>query len=166
MARHINITFWDWNGNGDIIPKEVILNENFDVENKIAPSAELKDNQTDPLKFGFLCRILEHGVMDYKKVGLESILEAWLNRTLIEDFNLDEDLFYKYELHKAEVFVEEIIGTFKKLRGSTFKRVQSPPIIITSKSSFGYDYRESILPAVVSVKARKLQRKIAEKRYY
>ena len=33
-----------------------------------------------------------------------------------------------------------------QLRGSYFKRIQAPPIIVVSKRAFGFDLRESQLP--------------------
>lgn len=165
MARYINNHFKGWE-ELEIIPQEVILNEQFETEGKIKPSAELRHDQSDPLLFGFMCRLIEKGIMDYKKVGIETVLKSWLNRTIIEDFDLDQELFYKYELHKAEVFVDEIEFIFKQLKRSTFKRVQTPPIIITSKSSFGYDYRESILPYKISKEAKILMNKIKDKKFY
>lgn len=175
MARYLNDYEFEFHDNQicgnrydtKVIPEEVILDSSFSENtDKIKPSAELKDNQTDPLKFGFMCKLLENGIMDYKKVGIETILRSWLNRTIIEDFKLDKDLFYRYNLHQADAFVKEIEFIFKQLNGSTFKRVQTPPIIITSKSSFGYDYRESILPYKLSYESNILITQIYNKKYY
>jgi len=148
------------------IPEEVILNEDFATRGKIKPSAELKEDQVDPLKFGFMCRLLENGIMDYKKVGIETVLQSWLDHTIIEDFKLDKELFYKYGMAEGHAFVDEINFVFKTIKGSAFKRVQAPPIIITSKSSFGFDYRESILPFRISKKAKSLMEKIKDQKYY
>jgi len=173
MARFLNEYGFEYHlGCGEkyeikVIPEEIILDKDFSHDGeKIKPSAELKHDQVDPLKFGFMCKLLENGVMDYKKVGMETVLQSWLDRTIIEDFKLDKDLFYKYNLHEAKVFVEEIEFVFSKLKGSTFKRVQTPPVVITSKSSFGYDYRESILPHKTSEKSRALVMKILAQKYY
>lgn len=168
MARYLNNSYsCDFAGLTHPIPNEVILDEKFSgSSSKIFPSAELKDNQIDPLKFGFMCRLLENGVMDYKKVGIETVFRSWLNKTIFEDFNLDKDLFYKYNLHEAGTFIEEVVFIFQKMKNSTFKRVQSPPIIITSKSSFGYDYRESIMPWKTSCATKDLIKRIKDQKYY
>ena len=43
---------------------------------------------------------------------------------------------------------------------AVFKRVQAPPIIITSKSAYGYDIRESLLPTASSREQDSLKEKI------
>lgn len=42
------------------------------------------------------------------------------------------------------VFIEDLQWLMKRINGAVYKRVQSPPIIITSKTAYGYDRRESI----------------------
>jgi NAD+ synthase (glutamine-hydrolysing) len=49
---------------------------------------------------------------------------------------------------------------------NVFKRVQSPPIIVTSKTSFGYDLRESMLPYDVSERQRALKSEILSMKSY
>ena len=41
-----------------------------------------------------------------------------------------------------------------------FKRVQSPPIIAVSKSAYGYDIRESILPPETSLEYDRLKEQV------
>jgi len=47
-----------------------------------------------------------------------------------------------------------------------FKRVQSPPIIVTSKTPFGYKLRESILPPYEEQRTRELKKEILSLREY
>ena len=46
------------------------------------------------------------------------------------------------------------------IQKNVFKRIQAPPIILTSKSSYGYDIRESILPVLKTKRFLLLQSKI------
>jgi NAD+ synthase (glutamine-hydrolysing) len=55
---------------------------------------------------------------------------------------------------------------FTQYQRNVFKRIQSPPIIITSKSSFGYDIRESMLPIYSSKKELELKEKLLQMKAY
>ena len=50
-------------------------------------------------------------------------------------------------LPDARAFVEDLEWVAGQLRASCFKRIQAPPIIVLSKRAFGFDLRESQLPA-------------------
>ena len=52
----------------------------------------------------------------------------------------------RWGVDKPKAFVEDIEWFAKGIQRSVFKRIQAPPIIVTSKSSYGYDIRESTLP--------------------
>jgi NAD+ synthase (glutamine-hydrolysing) len=45
-----------------------------------------------------------------------------------------------------QLFVSDLEWFISTIQKNIFKRVQGPPIIITSRSSYGYDIRESMLP--------------------
>jgi NAD+ synthase (glutamine-hydrolysing) len=73
-------------------------------------------------------------MMWYARGELEKNLG--ISRELIERWHIDDP----YE------FVKDIEWFYRTIQKNVFKRIQSPPIIITSKTAFGYDLRESILP--------------------
>jgi NAD+ synthase (glutamine-hydrolysing) len=155
-----------------IIPESLIPDKLWRFrEDQIMPTAELKEKQVDPMKFGYHCALIE-AMMDYKKISPAEILEMYLNGKL--DSYLDkyfEGLFEKpngltYELMKRwevdnpRIFIEDFEWFIKLFYKNIFKRIQAPPIIITSKTSFGYDLRESILPYVTTNKYNELKEKI------
>lgn len=144
----------------EVIPTNLFPDELWRFgEEKIQPSAELKNNQIDPMKFGYHCALLDT-VLNYKKVGIEKVMEWYLEGTLAKNIGVSEELLERWEINKPKIFVEDLVWFFTKLNNSVFKRVQAPPIILTSKSAFGYDIRESILPSLKSEKFEKLKREI------
>jgi len=131
---------------GKIIPNEMLPDDKFEfTEDKIAPSAELKYNQLDPILIGYHCAII-NSWMNYNKKSPSDFLRWWLEGTLAKNLNIDPYLITKYKMDIAENFVQDLKWVFTKFRQAAYKRVQSPPIIITSKTAFGYDWREPILP--------------------
>jgi NAD+ synthase (glutamine-hydrolysing) len=127
------------------IPKKLIPDEllNFGDE-QIYPTAELAGGQRDPMKFGYHCRLLQ-AVMGYRRLTLEDAIGKYESGVLFDEIHIPKEWVKKYNLLDKQVFLEDLRWFFKRLSGSVFKRVQAPPILITSRSAFGYDYRESIL---------------------
>lgn len=139
MARHINRTY------GEVIPEDLIPDELYRWDGKIAPTAELKEAQLDPMKFGYHDALLE-AFTDFRKVSPEQVLEWYGDGVLAECLGLPEGLLERWGLDNPEVFVKDLEWFARQLNNSVFKRVQGPPIIITSKSAYGFDIRESLLP--------------------
>jgi NAD+ synthase (glutamine-hydrolysing) len=130
LSRYINNMF------GKIIPEELMPDENLQFgKNQIRPSAELKENQVDPMIWGFDDWLLEQ-FMDYNKKTPEKILRLYIDGTL-------KELCAKHNLDDAEKFINHIEWFFGKLYSNVFKRIQAPPVLVLSKSAFGGDYRES-----------------------
>lgn len=128
------------------IPKNILPNGYFNFDGKIKPSAELKNDQVDPIKVGYHCAIIEK-IMDYKKYSASDIMEWYYNRELAKKLGISSSVIYEtHSIQDKEYFLEDLKWLFEKIRANVFKRVQSPPIIVTSKTAFGYDLRESILP--------------------
>ena len=44
-----------------------------------------------------------------------------------------------------KIFVDDLEWFTGLLRRSVFKRIQAPPIIVTSTGAFGYDFREALI---------------------
>jgi len=152
MARFLNEEIFK----KEVIPQSLIPNELFQFnDDQIVPSAELKDDQVDPIKFGYHCALIE-AMTDYRKKTIEDVLQWYLDKSLEENLNISRELIERWDIHKPEVFFEDILWFDRQIRNSVFKRIQAPPIIITSKSAYGYDIRETMLPYTLSVKAEKL----------
>ena len=61
---------------------------------------------------------------------------------------------------RFEKFVEDLEWFDKTIQQNVFKRIQSPPIILTSKSAYGYDIRESMLPYESSIAYDELKKQV------
>jgi len=128
------------------IPAELLPNKYYQFKrNQIQPSAELKDAQIDPIKIGYHCKLIEQ-FLDYIKKTPADIMEWWIDGVLPEKLGMSPKLMEIYNLNNPKVFLDDLEWFCRQMRGNVFKRVQSPPNIVVSKTSFGFDLRESILP--------------------
>lgn len=143
-----------------VIPESLIPDELFNF--KVPPTAELKNNQIDPMKWGYHDALV-HEIMSYRRLTPESVLEAYLEEKIPEILHIDSRLMERYALNNPKIFIEDLEWVFVSMQKAVFKRIQSPPVIILSKSSFGYDYRESQLPVFFSNHYTKLKQEILEK---
>jgi len=140
-----------------VIPESLFPDESFNFE--IAPSAELKDAQRDPMKWGYHDALLAH-VCTYRGLSPIEILELYDQNILFQRILLPEALVKLYNLRDPAVFIADLEWFFGAFYRSVFKRIQAPPIVIMSRSSFGYDFRESQLPWEKSLRYQQLKQKI------
>lgn len=148
--------------NEDVFKKQVIPQGAFDV----VPSAELKDNQRDPIKVGYHCRIIEK-MTNYHIASATTFMKWWLEGTLHTNLGLTVNDLFAHGAVQGDTFVEDLKFILRRERNQVFKRVQGVPIIITSKTAYGYDRRESILPPYqFTEEAEMLAAKIVAKREY
>jgi len=157
MCRYINKI-----NEKEIIPEKLLPEKNYLFgKDKIAPTAELKENQKDPMKFGYHDALIET-MTSFLKITPETILEWYLNKSIIKNLNIDKEVFDYYNLWEPEIFIEDLKWFISKIQTNVFKRVQAPPIIITSRSAYGFDIRESQLPIHTSKKFKELENKILQ----
>jgi len=163
--------------NQHIYGKEVILNDLIPDElyrftdDQIKPSAELEQAQEDPMKFGYHDALLAL-MTDYQKWSEEKILRAHGDGTLHQSIGkaLGQDdafglaLMKRWGMEKPNTFVDDLRWFISSIKKNVFKRVQAPGIIITSRSAFGYDIRESILPYYESGRLQKLRNYLLQNR--
>ncbi|NNK82096.1 MAG: NAD(+) synthase, partial [Flavobacteriaceae bacterium] len=128
-------------------------------ENQIQPTAELKNNQVDPMKFGYHCKLLS-AATNYQKKSIEDIMRWYLEGVLHEKLNISLGLMNRWNLNNPKEFLRDLEWFYDTIQKNVFKRVQAPPIILTSKSSYGFDIRESILPIVKTKQFLLLKSKI------
>ena len=95
------------------------------------------------MRFGYHDALLE-AVTDFRKTNAEGVLRWYLEGTLHTHLNIPAELIERWNLDVPRTFVEDLEWFFGQVRRNVFKRVQSPPIIITSKSAYGYDIREAL----------------------
>jgi NAD+ synthase (glutamine-hydrolysing) len=126
----------------EIIPNRIIR---YEEDARFLPSAELESNQKDPIHIpyhGPLTRVL----MDYKKATPITILEWYKDGTLTKKLGVRPDELERAGLETPAKFIDNLEWFTKQKDWSVFKRVQGPPIIVLSKTAFGFDLRESMLP--------------------
>ena len=146
LARYLNKVIF----RKEVIPNLLIPDENFEFsENQMPPSAELKENQIDPMKFGYHDKLLE-ALTTFPPLSIDDIANFYYKGNLIEKLNINKSIFKRYNLDNPKIFFDDLEWFIKLFNNSVFKRIQSPPIIITSRSSFGFDIRESQLPLTLS----------------
>jgi NAD+ synthase (glutamine-hydrolysing) len=172
MAKFVNREIF----REEIIPEVLLPNELWRFrEDQIQPSAELKDNQVDPMKFVYHCALIDM-FTDYKKKSVEEIMQAYLEGKLHNwlDYYLKDivgkeiglDLMKRWDVTNPIEFIKDLEWFEKTILRNVFKRVQAPPIIITSKSAYGYDIRESILPYEQTARHEELKQKILALKEY
>mgnify|MGYP001798748371 CR=1 FL=1 len=156
MCRYINDAVFG----KEIIP-EVLLPDGLwrFNKNQIQPSAELKSNQVDPMKFGYHSKLLV-AETDYQKKCIEDIMAWYLEGILHEKLGISYELMQRWGIDNPKEFLKDLEWFYDTIQKNVFKRVQSPPIILTSKSSYGYDIRESLLPTLKTKYFKELKEKI------
>jgi NAD+ synthase (glutamine-hydrolysing) len=144
----------------DVIPKQLFPDSlwRFDKD-QIEPTAELKSNQVDPMKFGYHCKLLE-AITNYQKKSIEDVMEWYIKGVLHLNLGMELELMQRWGITDPKEFLRDLEWFYDTIQKNVFKRVQSPPIILTSKSSYGYDIRESILPVLKTKRFFKLSKKI------
>jgi len=127
-----------------VYQREVIPAECF----TIAPSAELKDKQTDPFHYGRLNRRGYHDELVRAfiefRLNPEDILDLYIRNNVENEFRLEPGTLAQLFPTPSD-FLVDLEKNYRRLIGSYFKRVQCPPVPILSKRAFGYDLRESLL---------------------
>jgi NAD+ synthase (glutamine-hydrolysing) len=123
-----------------IIPKNLIASMDQGIPRyQFQPSAELKTNQVDPMKWGYHDWLI-HELLSFPSLAPERILTMYLDRSFPKNI---QGLMSHYGLDKAQAFITDLEWVLSLWNKAYFKRVQMPPNIIVSKGAFGYDYREA-----------------------
>lgn len=120
------------------------------------PSAELKTNQVDPMKWGYHDWLV-HELLSFPSLAPERIMTMYLNKTM--PLNIQSLLTF-YGLDTPKAFMDDLEWVLTLWNRSYFKRVQMPPNIIVSKGAFGYDYREAQMSYEKTEKYLNLRSKI------
>ncbi len=160
----------------EVIPEVLFPDELWRFkETQIQPSAELKDKQIDPMKFVYHCALID-AYTDFNKKNIEDIMQLYLEgklHTLVDKYlfellekNIGLELMKRWGVDNPPEFIKDIEWLDTSIQKNVFKRVQAPPIIITSKSSYGFDIRESILPWEETAKQIELKKKILNLKGY
>jgi NAD+ synthase (glutamine-hydrolysing) len=150
----------------EVIPKNLIPDQLFSFDSSwIVPSAELKSNQIDPMKFGYHDALLD-AVVGYLRQSPEDLLRKYQAGTLHQDLGIRRELMVRWGMDEPQAFVRDLEWFVSTIQKNVFKRIQSPPIIITSRSSYGYDIRESMLPVYWSPRYQELKKEVLAMKEY
>lgn len=135
LAKEINAYF-----KKDVIPQVIIPNDKDGVPTfGFAPSAELKDNQFDPMKWGYHDYLVEF-ILNGN--SFEDFILLYKNNSLPANINV---LIKHYGLDDENKFIDDLNWFASAWNSAVFKRLQSAPIISISNSTFGSDYLEAQL---------------------
>ena len=140
LARYLNDTVFG----REVIPRNLI-------DGDTVPSAELSDAQDvtrglgDPIKYGYHDALLRQ-MIEYRRHPLDFI-EWYRAGELLERIGWSDEERFQVYFRDARSFVDDLEWLAEQVRISYFKRIQAPPIIVLSKRAFGFDLRESQLPA-------------------
>ncbi len=141
MAHYLNAEVY----NKKVIPDILLPDDLFRfAADQIIPSAELEKNQIDPMKFGYHCALIE-AFTDFRRKCPETIMGWYLEGTLEKHLHVSLELLQRWKIDDPKEFLADLEWFYKKIEGAVFKRVQSPPIIVVSKSAYGFDIRESMI---------------------
>ena len=122
----------------EVIPERllpVVNDESLTWE--MAPSAELREAQYDPMKWFYHDWLIDQLTGD---VTAEDIMEDYLSGKLMNS-SMGRWLKY-YHLDNGKNFVEDLEWVLRQMRVSIFKRVQSVPVVMVSKRAFGTNTQE------------------------
>jgi NAD+ synthase (glutamine-hydrolysing) len=148
MGYHINEL-----AGKNVIPERILK---YEDDITFYPSAELETAQKDPIHIPY------HGpltgiLMDYKKVSPADVLTWYMDGTIVKKLGMRDDELLRAGLDTPIKFVENLEWFTKQKETTVFKRVQTPPGIIVSKTAFGFDLRESMLPYVQTEKYKEIK---------
>ena len=158
----------------EVIPMSLIPDELFRFEEgKIAPTAELDVAQIDPMKFGYHDALLRM-MMNFRPTSSEEIAEMFVSGELHsrvgEMLGQDEEygcqLLKRWGVDEPEAFVDDLDWFSRLIDSNVFKRVQSVPTIIVTKTAYGFDRRESIMAYRKSGKMNAQEHKIRPMKRY
>jgi NAD+ synthase (glutamine-hydrolysing) len=129
------------NSNKEIIPCKIFT---------IVPSAELSEDQDiengkgDPIKYWYHDYLFKSWVEKWNRSTPEDILVQYKKGTLETFLGMKEGRVKGY-FKSNKNFIDDLEkwwNLFKNM--SVAKRVQSPPILVVSRRSFGFDFREAM----------------------
>lgn len=162
MVRYLNTEVFK----DEVLPETLLPDELFRFDEKgIAPSAELREAQIDPMKFGYHCSLLE-AVTSFRKVTPEDVMHWYLEGSLTKQLGVSDELLKRWGLTEPQVFIEDLEWFYESIRKSVFKRIQAPPIVLTSPSAYGFDIRESQLPQWRSAGYQALKQQVLNMKAY
>lgn len=135
LAKELNKYF-----DKEVVPKNLVPQKENDLESwEFLPSAELKDNQQDPMKW-FYHDWLISKLVEYPCYGVDKIRKSYYDGSLFET-EVGAWLIH-YGLDDSLKFEADLDWVLKGMERAVFKRIQMPPVVLISRGAFGSDFRE------------------------
>ena len=122
----------------EVVPERllpVVNDESLTWE--MAPSAELREAQYDPMKWFYHDWLIDQLTGD---VSAEDIMEDYLSGKFMNS-SMGRWLKY-YHLDNGKNFIEDLEWVLRQMRVSIFKRVQSVPVVMVTKRAYGTNTQE------------------------
>lgn len=136
LAHEINAEFKQ-----EVIPNNLIgkLGESGYVF-EVAPSAELKEKQVDPMKWGY------HDILVSKLLSYPSFQLKQFKQQVLEGTLKDEQLRFWLSayglLADKTAFTQDLAWFENSYKHTVYKRIQMPPVVFTDYGALGSDIRE------------------------
>ena len=136
LAKELNEDF-----KKEVIPTTLLPEiVGLQIKWEMPPSAELKENQLDPMKWFYHDYIIQK-LLEYPTGSIEELMEAYLDGSIYKE-EIGKWIHY-YGLQNPKAFIEDLEWLLKTYHNAVFKRIQMPPNIVISRGAFGSDFRES-----------------------
>ncbi len=124
----------------------------------IVPSAELSDAQNvdegkgDPIVYEFHDALLK--AFCETRLGVKTLLKLYLRGDFWKTIGLASGSFETY-FRTKQAFVDAILHAWNAYN-TEYKRVQLPPVFLTSRRAFGFDRRDTIATSVIDSETKSL----------
>lgn len=153
LAKEINAYFKKEVVPNNLLPKVA----NYQVSFDMAPSAELKSDQKDPMKWYYHDYLVDLILNE----SVEAILELYL-RDQFANIEIGKWLDF-YDLKVGQNFIDDFNWFLRTFEINNFKRMQMPPVLAFSNNVINRDYIDSALVNPKSNARLALEKAIIEK---
>lgn len=147
----------------EVIPEALLpsVNGNY-VEWDMMPSAELKEKQSDPMKWFYHDALIEY--LTSSVYGIDAFVKAYECGKLQRSEKFGRWLNYYGFDKDALSFFEDLEWVVRQMQIATFKRIQMPPILTLTKSAFGSVLRESQMRVAYSKEYQEIRERLTGRR--
>lgn len=152
LAKELNAAF-----HKEVVPMRLVpevVDHNIIWE--MPPSAELRENQLDPMKWFYHDYIIDHLGRD---MSLISFMKQYLDGSIFNS-EVGEWLRY-YGLDDPQAFIDDIQWLHTTMKRNSFKGLQIPPMITISSNNFAT--RQSMQGNIDEIQFEQLKQQILQK---
>ena len=134
------------------------------INGSTVPSAELSADQDvnrgwgDPIKYGYHDAVLKQ-MIEYRRHPAD-FMQWFIDGELFERLGWFDRESWRSYFPDSRSWTVDLEWVDRQVRINYFKRVQAPPVIVLSKRAFGFDLRETQMPAYVPTIYESLKEKV------